>query len=102
MTKHFRGGEKMSFVMKNGIIVHPIPLPVEGGGIVSSFRIEVTKQGKDGNTIVQASKEPNKRYPATGSKHEPSVWEVIMRIYDYYYDKLIEKQKPKTELNEQI
>jgi hypothetical protein len=88
--KHFRGGEKMSFVMKHGIIVHPIP--IGGEGIVNKFKIEVTKDSKDGEQIVIQSKEPDKRYPAKGSKHELSVWDVIWRIYDYYYDKLIAKQ----------
>jgi hypothetical protein len=87
MAKHFRPGEKQSLVNKNGITVYPIPLAV-AGGIAYQFHIRVEKIGANGDPIVLQSKEPNKRYPAKASNTEPSVWEKMEQIYDYYYGKL--------------
>jgi hypothetical protein len=96
MKTKLKAGEKVALVQRHGIIVHFIGIaPIGGnGGACTSFHIKVTKAGRNGDKSVP-SKQPDKIYRLKGTKTEPCVWDKINEIYDYYYDRIMEKQKSK-------
>ena len=100
-TKMNKPGYQKSAVMKAGIIVCPVPVPVTGG-ISTRFRIRVTKASKTGapieikgaNLIYGAKPTMEKIKDAEGNVEtikQVSVWKKIQEIEQYYYNKLQKK-----------
>lgn len=103
-----RQGYKQSLVMKHGIKIVPVGM-ARPGGIATKFKIRVLKWSSQKNEFIEVKGKRSATYPAEPTKvnakdadgnaildkkgkpqkvTQPSVWEKIDEIYDYYYNKL--------------
>ena len=95
-----RQGYKMSYVLRHGIKVSPIPVAVNGG-IAYWFYLKITKLSSKTGKEIEVRQKNRRKYPVKEMKEKvydknnipviktiPSVWDKIDEIYDYYYNKL--------------
>lgn len=100
-----RKGYKMSYVLRHGIKVAPIPV-AQRGGIAYWFYLKITKISRKTGKEIEVRQRNRRKYPVNEQKEKtydkdnkpvtktiPSVWDKIDEIYEYYYNKLRTDEK---------